>query len=44
MAFHQHREQIAFDALDTATGEVRRARIRPADLAWLSSLAGALAG
>ena len=31
MAFDQHREQIAFDALDTATGEVRRGRIRPAD-------------
>ena len=31
MAFDQHREQIAFDALDTATGEVRRGRVRPAD-------------
>src|SRR5918994_6472840 len=31
MAFDQHREQIAFDALDTATGEVIRGRIRPAD-------------
>jgi transposase len=31
MAFDQHREQIAFDALDTATGEVARGRIRPAD-------------
>jgi transposase len=31
VAFDQHREQIAFDALDTATGEVRRGRIRPAD-------------
>ena len=31
MAFDQHRERIAFDALDTATGEVRRGRIRPAD-------------
>jgi transposase len=31
MAFDQHREQIAFDALDTATGEVSRGRIRPAD-------------
>jgi transposase len=31
MAFDQHREQIAFDALDTASGEVSRGRIRPAD-------------
>lgn len=31
MGFDQHREQIAFDALDTATGEVWRGRIRPAD-------------
>ncbi len=31
MAFDQHREQIAFDAFDTATGEVSRGRIRPAD-------------
>ena len=31
MAFDQHRERIAFDALDTATGEVRRGRVRPAD-------------
>jgi transposase len=31
MAFDQHREQIAFDALDTGTGEVCRGRIRPAD-------------
>jgi transposase len=31
MAFDQHREQIAFDALDTATGEVSRGRIRPAE-------------
>jgi transposase len=40
MAFDQHREQIAFDALDTATGEVSRGRIRPADRLgfrrWLS--------
>jgi transposase len=40
MAFDQHREQIAFDALDTATGEVTRGRIRPADRLgfrrWLS--------
>jgi transposase len=31
MAFDQHREQITFDALDTATGELHRGRIRPAD-------------
>jgi transposase len=40
MAFDQHREQIAFDALDTATGELSRGRIRPADRLgfrrWLS--------
>src|SRR5713226_2070782 len=39
MAFDQHREQIAFDALDTSTGELSRGRIRPADRAgfrrWL---------
>jgi transposase len=31
VAFDQHREQIAFDALDSGTGEVSRGRIRPAD-------------
>jgi transposase len=31
MAFDQHREQITFDALDTATGELHRGRIRPAE-------------
>jgi transposase len=31
MGFDQHREQITFDALDTATGEVSRGRIRPGD-------------
>jgi transposase len=31
MGFDQHREQIAFDALDAARGEVSRGRIRPAD-------------
>jgi transposase len=31
MAFDQHREQITFDALDTATGELHRGRIRAAD-------------
>jgi transposase len=31
MAFDRHREQIAFDALNTATGEVSRGRVRPAD-------------
>jgi transposase len=44
MAFDQHREQIAFDALDTATGEVRRGRIRPADRLgfrrWLGRFSG----
>lgn len=39
MAFDQHREQITFDALDTACGGVQRGRIRPADRdgvrAWL---------
>jgi transposase len=45
MAFDQHREQIAFDALDTATGEVSRGRIRPADRLgfrrWLGRWGGA---
>src|SRR5215211_4084871 len=40
VAFDQHRERIAFDALDAATGEVHRGRIRPADRLglrrWLS--------
>lgn len=31
MGFDQHREQITWDALDTATGELKRGRIRPAD-------------
>ena len=31
VGFDQHRGQIAFDALDTTTGEVSRGRIRPAD-------------
>ena len=31
MGLDQHREQITFDSLDLATGEVRRGRIRPAD-------------
>lgn len=44
MAFDQHREQIAFDALDSETGEVSRGRIRPADRAgvrdWLGRFQG----
>jgi transposase len=44
MGFDQHREQIAFDALDTTTGEVSRGRIRPADRLgfrrWLGRWAG----
>ncbi len=39
-----HRKQITFDYLDTATGEVRRGQIAPADRAhlraWLARLAG----
>jgi transposase len=31
IGFDQHREHVAFDALETATGEVSRGRIRPAD-------------
>src|SRR5215211_4213149 len=31
MGFDRHREQIAWDALDTSTGELRRGRIRPAE-------------
>jgi transposase len=39
-----HRRQLTFDYLDTATGEVRRGRIMPADRAhlraWLTRFAG----
>jgi transposase len=39
-----HRKQITFDYLDTATGEVRRGQIIPADRehlrAWLARFAG----
>src|SRR5499425_2989184 len=39
-----HRKQITFDYLDTATGEVRRGQITPADRkhvrAWLARFAG----
>src|SRR5690348_10706578 len=39
-----HRKQITFDYLDTATGEVRRGQIAPADRAhqraWLARFAG----
>lgn len=31
MGLDQHREQITFDVLDRATGEIRAGRIRPAD-------------
>jgi transposase len=45
MAFDQHRDQVAFDALDTATGEVSRGRVRPADRlgfrCWLRRWEGA---
>ena len=39
-----HRKQLTFDCLDTATGEVRRGQIAPADRAhlraWLARFAG----
>ena len=39
-----HRKQITFDYLDTATGEVKRGQITPADRAhlraWLARFAG----
>src|SRR5881397_4309777 len=39
-----HRKQITFDYLDTATGEIRRGQIAPADRAhlraWLARFAG----
>ena len=39
-----HRKQLTFDYLDTATGEVRRGQIAPADRAhlraWLVQFAG----
>ena len=39
-----HRKQITFDYLDTATGEVQRGQVRPADRlhlrAWLARFAG----
>ena len=39
-----HREQITFDALDTATGEVRRGRIRPAHRKGLRRFLGQFDG
>jgi transposase len=46
MGFDQHREQVAFDALDTDSGEAWRGRIRPADRlsfrGWLSRWEGEL--
>ena len=42
--FDIHRKQITFDYLDTATGEVRRGQVAPADRAhlraWLARFAG----
>ena len=35
-----HRKQITFDYLDTATGEVKRGQIAPADRAHLRSWLG----
>ena len=39
-----HRKQLTFDYLDTATGEVKRGQIAPADRvrlrAWLARFAG----
>lgn len=43
-AFDVHRRQLAFDFLDTVTGEVQRGRVVPADRehlrAWLARFAG----
>jgi hypothetical protein len=39
-----HRKQITFDYLDTATGEVRRGQIAPADRAHLSAWLARFAG
>jgi transposase len=43
-AFDVHRRQLTFDYLDTATGEVKRGRVVPADRehlrAWLTRFAG----
>jgi len=39
-----HRKQITFDYLDTATGEVRRGQIAPADRAHLRAWLGRFAG
>src|SRR3954468_22282797 len=44
MGLDQHRAQITADWLDTATGEVSRARIAPADRAGVRRVAGRFRG
>jgi transposase len=43
-AFDVHRRQLTFEYLDTATGELKRGRVMPADRvhlrAWLARFAG----
>jgi transposase len=39
-----HRKQIAFDYLDTVTGQVRRGQVSPADRAHLRAWLGRFAG
>jgi hypothetical protein len=39
-----HRKQLTFDYLDTATGEVKRGQVAPADRAHLRSWLGRFAG
>jgi len=44
MGLDQHRAQITADWLDTATGEISRARIAPADRAGVRRFAGRFGG
>src|SRR5213076_2716499 len=44
MGLDQHRAQITADWLDTATGEISRARIAPADRAGVQRFAGRFRG
>ena len=44
MGLDVHREQITFDALDTASGEVRCGRIRPADRETVRRFLGQFGG
>src|SRR3954462_13043811 len=44
MGLDQHRAQITAEWIDTATGEVSRARVAPADRAAVRRFAGRFAG